>query len=227
MRQYSALDERRRHRLRQCTQVLVGEKYWEGCSGLQVTDEIRVTIAAQAALLLLGWNDRYFDHLKSILVYPHTYLVPDSTHLPGGVVLESTDMRLGEAWYGGPVILSWSNVNRAGHPGQEGRNVVLHEFAHVLDQSDEFYDGTPELESAEQYDTWRDVMTAEFQTLRRAARRGRPTLLDKYGAENEAEFFAVATECFFEQPAALSRRHERLYNLLCGFYRQDPATWGV
>jgi hypothetical protein len=123
------------------------------------------------------------------------------------------------------VILSWSNVNRRDHPGEPGQNLVLHEFAHVLDHDDDASDGTPPLLDDSQYASWRDVMTAEHHRLRESARRGRRTLLDQYGTESEAEFFAVATECFFEQPGELREEHERLYTLLRDYYCQDPAEW--
>jgi len=207
------------------TQILVAEKYWEGCGGLSMTDEIRVTIAGHAALMLTGWENRYFDRLQSILVYPETYLAPQRDILPGGVVQESVSIRLGEAWQQGPVILSWSNINRQSNPGEPGRNVVLHEFAHVLDHDDDLSNGTPPLQDSTQYATWNEVMTAEFRRLRRDARRRRRSLLDQYGTENEAEFFAVATESFFEQPAELRDEHPRLYNLLREYYQQETAAW--
>eukprot|EP00913_Durusdinium_trenchii_P008845 g8311.t1 len=225
--QYETMPADARRRLLDITRILVAEKYWEGCGGLKLNDEIRVTIAGHAGLLLVGWNDRYFDRLKSILVYPDTYVVPEQKHLPGGIVEESMGIRLGEAWHQGPVILSWANVNCVGRVYEPGRNVVVHEFAHVLDTGDDAFNGTPPLDSNELYDTWRDVMTAEFHRLRRAARRGKPTLLDQYGTENEAEFFAVAAESFFEQADELADRHPQLYNLLRDYFRQDPARWGV
>jgi Mlc titration factor MtfA (ptsG expression regulator) len=184
-----------------------------------------VTIAGQASLLLLGWTDQYFDRLKSILVYPDTYLVPQKETLPGGVVSESVGINLGEAWHQGPVILSWNNVNRSGNAAEPGQNLVLHEFAHALDHDDDASDGTPPLLDRTQYATWHEVMTAEFRRLQRSARHGLRTLLDPYGTQNPSEFFAVATEAFFEQPRELRVEHERLYNLLRDYYCQDPAEW--
>lgn len=215
-------------------QVFVHEKYWEGCNGLEVTDEMRVTIAGHACLMLLGFDEWCFDNLQTVLIYPDEYFARETTHLPGGVVAESMSMRLGEAWERGPVILAWSSVLRDIHPPQSprrgrrsgtgrGQNVVLHEFAHVLDMQDLDADGTPPLASAGQYDDWQEVMTAEYNRLLADTERGRPTLLDEYGTVNPAEFFAVATECFFELPVLMQRRHPRLYELFVGFYRQDPA----
>lgn len=224
--QFSWLDPAEQKKLRRCTQVMIGEKYWEGCQGLAMTDEIRVTIAAQASLLLLGFEDYYFDRLLTVLVYPEEYVAPETIRGPGGIVIETASARLGEAWHGGPVILSWPDVLHGGQIPDDGENVVLHEFAHVLDMHDADADGTPPLESGEQYRTWDEVMSAEYARLVRRAEHGRPTLLNHYGATSEAEFFAVATECFFEEPRDLQIEHPRLYEVLKAFYRQDPAVRG-
>jgi Mlc titration factor MtfA (ptsG expression regulator) len=132
--------------------------------------------------------------------------------------------RLGEAHYRGPVILSWDDVREdSRHPG-EGRNLVWHEFAHQIDMLDRSTNGTPPLEDRSMRRQWHDVMTAEYQQLIEDAEEGRATLLDSYGAESEAEFFAVATECFFDCPLELRQQHPSLYELLRGYYRQDPAA---
>jgi Mlc titration factor MtfA (ptsG expression regulator) len=133
-------------------------------------------------------------------------------------------LRLGEAWHHGPIILSWPEVLAGARHDGDGTNVVLHEFAHYLDSQDHDFNGTPPLDDREQYRTWHDVMTAEYDRLVRKAERGVPTLLDQYGATNEAEFFAVATECFFEQPVKMAERYARLYDVLRQYYRQDPAS---
>jgi Mlc titration factor MtfA (ptsG expression regulator) len=134
-------------------------------------------------------------------------------------------LRLGEAWTSGPVVLSWDDVLAGGRFPQDGRNVVFHEFAHVLDLTHSGPDGTPELADAAQYRTWHEVMTAEFERLRRQSERRQKTVLDPYGATDAAEFFAVATEAFFERPRHLSNEHPRLYELLRDFYRQEPLQW--
>jgi len=219
------LDDGERRQLERITQILVAEKNWEGCQGLEMSDEIRVTIAAQAAFLVLGFHEFYFDRLLTVLVYPDEYLAPETIHGPGGLQIETSSVRLGEAWHGGPVILSWPDVLDGAQIPDDGENVVLHEFAHVLDMHDAGTpDGVPPLESGEQYRTWNEVMTREYERLARRAERGRPTLLNHYGALNEAEFFAVATECFFELPRDLLVEHPRLYEVLQVFYRQDPAA---
>lgn len=216
------LTEAERTRLFEIAHVLLAEKYWEGCNGLVVTDEIRVTIAVQAALLVLGLDGEYFDRLVTILIYPGMYFAPEKKQRPGGILEEGYSSRLGEAWGGGPVVLSWPDVLEGGRYPADGRNLVFHEFAHVLDASDQYFDGVPDLLSSEQFDTWRDVMTAEFRRHVESVQNGRFTLIDRYGAQSEAEFFAVSTECFFERPAQLAARHPQLYDVLRSFYRQDP-----
>lgn len=216
-----------RNKLRRATQVVVREKYWEGCQGLAMTDEIRVTIAAQASFLLLGFDGYFFDRLLTVLVYPDEYVAPETIRGSGGFQIETAAARLGEAWHGGPVILSWPDVLHGVQVPDDGENVVLHEFAHVLDMHDKEADGMPPMESGEQYRTWQQVMSREFDRLVRHAEHGRPTLLNQYGATNEAEFFAVATESFFEEPRDLQIEHPKLYEVLKAFYKQDPATRAI
>ncbi|HEX4143341.1 MAG TPA: M90 family metallopeptidase [Pirellulales bacterium] len=220
---YRLLAADQQEKLRGNTQVFVVEKNWEGCGGLTVTDEMRVTIAAQACLLALGLDNVLFDSVLSILIYPREYVASAARRLGGGETV-AADVRLGEAWYRGPVVLSWAEViDDCRHLGH-GRNVVWHEFAHQLDMLDRASDGTPPLGSRQQYERWSSVMTAELSKLRTARRLGRPTLIDPYGALNEAEFFAVVTECFFDRPVELREEHSDLYELLAEFYRQDTAA---
>ena len=222
--QFAELTESQQERLRRWVQVFVAEKYWEGCRGLETTDEVKVTIAAQAGRLVLGMENEYFERVMTVLVYPSDYYAQERRPGPAGTVIEGPDHRLGEAWHQGPVILSWPSVLAAGRQRNRGQNVVLHEFAHVLDMMDHDIDGVPPLDSPEQYRTWDEVMRVEYERLVRRAEQGRPTLLDHYGAVDEAEFFAVATECFFERGVELAERHPQLYEILRGFYRQDPAA---
>jgi Mlc titration factor MtfA (ptsG expression regulator) len=221
--QYAWLTQAERARLDGLAQILVAEKNWEGCNGLVMTDEVRVTIAAQAALLVLGLDDEYYQPITSVLVYPGTYVARETRQQPGGVIVESDMARLGEAWEGGALVLAWPAVLESGRVPDDGFNVVFHEFAHVLDMKGHGFDGAPLLQSREQYRTWAEVMTAEYRRLIRLARRGRDTLLDPYGAVSEAEFFAVATECFFEQPLDLVAEHPAMYAIFRDFFRQDPA----
>jgi Mlc titration factor MtfA (ptsG expression regulator) len=219
---YSLLSSDEQAKLRGDVRIFVAEKNWEGCDGLAMTDEVKLSVAAQACYLLLGLEHDYFPAVLSILVYPTAYAVPERRHY-GGMELVGESSRLGEAWYRGPVILSWDDVLRDGREPGGGHNLVWHEFAHQLDYLDRQSDGTPPLGSRQQYRQWREVMTAEYRQLIADAQAGRPTLLDKYGTSNEAEFFAVATECFFDLAVELEERHPHLYQLLRDYYRQDPA----
>jgi Mlc titration factor MtfA (ptsG expression regulator) len=202
-------------------QVFLHEKYFEGCGGLVLTDEIKVTIAAQACRLLLHRETDYYRRLITVLVYPTAFLADAVEPLGGGFVLEGQEHLLGQAWKEGVVVLSWDDVKATDL--DDGVNVVLHEFAHQLDHEDGVADGAPILEHRSQYATWARVLGKEYERLRRDRDRGRYTLLDDYGATNPAEFFAVATECFFERPARMKKKYPELYDELRAYYRQDPA----
>jgi len=220
--QYRLLTADEQAKLRGAIQVFIAEKNWEGCGGLELTDEMKLVIAAYACLLVLGIEEFFFDRVKSILVYPDAYLHPPE--MSDGLIHEDAAME-GESWHRGPVILNWRRVKSSGRDTSDGLNLVLHEFAHQLDGLDGATDGVPPLESNQQYRSWYRVTEREFRRLSANRQRGRVELLDHYGATNKAEFFAVATECFFERPRALQRRHAELYRVLADFYRQDPAAW--
>jgi len=191
---------------------------------MEMTDEVKVVIAAQAALLILGLEHDYYRNLGSILVYPDTFQVPRRERLPGGVVSEGPSPTLGLASLRGPVVLAWDAVRHGNENREDGRNVVLHEFAHKLDMLDRFADGAPPLGSRGQYRAWHRIMTEEYETLIERAEKGRRTLLDKYGATSPAEFFAVATELFFEKSSRMKAEHPDLHALLVEYYGQDPAS---
>jgi MtfA peptidase len=205
-------------------QVFLAEKRFEGCGGLKLTDEIRLTIAAQACLLLLHRETDYYPQLSTILVYPSTYMAPSERHLEGPIWEEGREYRLGHTGRGlGVIVLAWDAAKRGATNPSDGQNVVLHEFAHQLDFEDYSTDGAPALATRAEYLAWARVMSGEFKALRAAEEAGMPTVLDTYGATNPAEFFAVATEAFFERPRALRARHPELYAELGRFFRQDPA----
>ena len=221
---YRYLSESEQAALRDDLRILLKEKVWEGGGGLELTAEMQVTIAAEASLLVLGLNHEYYPNVESIVVYPRDYVAPARTRDPSGVVDEYGSTRLGEAWDNGPVLLSWSDAREGGRNPTDGHNVVLHEFAHKLDMRDGVADGVPKLEDDAQYETWAEVMSAEFQHLVAQTGKGHKSLLDSYGATNAAEFFAVATECFFEKSVLMQEHHARLYAVLRGYYHQDPAS---
>ena len=216
------LCEADRAELEGLVQVFLSEKNMEGCGGLELTDEIRVTIAAQACLLLLHRETDIYPQLETVLVYPHAYRAKSTKH-DGGVVIESEDARLGESWTRGVVVLAWDHVaSSARHLG--GDNVVLHEFAHQLDAEDGSMDGAPDLGSRARFASWARVLGEEFAELSDRLHAGRGSDIDAYGATSPPEFFAVVTEMFFEKPAQLRKRHPELYAELAAFYRQDPAA---
>ena len=218
------LPQERRRELEGLVQVFLDEKMFEGCGGLQITEEIRVTIAAFACLLLLGRDTDIYPKLRSILVYPTSYVAPLSRRGPDGTVTEGMQPRSGESWSHGNVVLSWEDVLLCASGERTGRNVVLHEFAHQLDSESGFDEGAPAMPKVSMYAEWARVLGAEYRALIDAAELGKPTLLDKYGATSPAEFFAVATECFFELPVEMAIAHPELYAQLKLFYRQDPAS---
>ncbi len=205
--------------------VLCAEKHWEGAGGLVISDEIRVTVAAQAALLLLHREvDDPYPELDTILVYPRGWR-KETQQVADGLVSEGIAHHLGESWKRGLVILAWDAARRGAADDDDGQNVVLHEFAHQLDTEAGGADGAPALPSRGMYGPWARVLGREYEALVDALHRGRPTSLDAYGATSPAEFFAVVTEDFFERPRRLRERHPELYEQLKGFYRQDPAEW--
>lgn len=207
------------------TRVLLAEKHFEAAGGLLMRDEIRVTIAAQAAILLLHRPTDYFPRLTSIIVYPTGYLAGGS-RVEGGVWSEGEEHLLGHTQRDlRALVLAWDEVRAGAADPYDGENLVLHEFAHQLDFEDGSTDGAPWLDSRQQYRTWARVLSGEFEAFRAATDAGEPTLLDEYGATDPAEFFAVATEFFFERAHELRAKHPALYEQLQQFYRQDPASF--
>jgi MtfA peptidase len=223
VRLYGRLPEADRQELQGLVQIFLAEKHFEGCGGLELTDEVRLTIAASACLLLLHRETDIYPRLITILVYPRAYVAKTQKPIGGTHALEGESIHLGESWSSGVVVLSWDDVLAGASDVRDGQNVVLHEFAHQLDREDGWVDGAPPLERRSQYVAWARVLGAEYERLRRASRLGRSTVLDQYGATDPAEFFAVATESFFEKPQVLRKRHPALYEELKSFYRQDPA----
>jgi Mlc titration factor MtfA (ptsG expression regulator) len=223
-----------RARLESLMGAFLAEKQFIGCNGLVVTDEIRSTIAAMACLLVLGRRGHY-DELHSILVYPAAFWVEDEIEDEAGVVAQRRRVLSGEAWESSRIILSWDDVLEAARFPGEGYNVALHEFAHYLDAEglglaapaappSQLQSTAARLRSL---DAWTDDLSLEFEQLLDAVDRGEDTFLDPYAAEDETEFFAVATEDFFERPAELLASHPRLYALLQEFYALDPAAWSA
>ena len=213
---YNRLPEPLKEQLHGLVNVFIAEKRFEGCGGLEMTDEIKVTIAAQASMLLLNRRPTYFPKLRTILVYPHTYVAKQNGR---------DSVRLGESWQNGPVVLTWDSVKGGARNVHDGKNVVLHEFSHQLDQEDGSADGAPILESRSCYATWARVLSEEYDRLRAKKKKFRRSVLNKYGATNPAEFFAVATEAFFEKAKQMKKKNPELYEELKTYYKLDPLEW--
>jgi Mlc titration factor MtfA (ptsG expression regulator) len=214
----------RRAKLRELIQVFIAEKHWEGAGGLEMDDEVKVTIAAQACLLILEREAELYRDVESIIVYPSTVRTRPRHFgfFEQPRVMEGQGSWIhGEAMLGGPVVLAWDAVVAGGREETAG-NVVFHELAHKLDMANGAVDGTPPLANKKERARWREVCTEAFARHRKATEWGEPTLMDSYGAVNEAEFFAVATETFFCRPAALAIEHPKLFVALADFYRIAP-----
>lgn len=205
--------------------AFVDDKHFEGAGGLELTDEIKLTIAAQACILLLHRDTDVYPDLDTIVVYPSTFVARSKTR-DGYVVTEEDSARLGESWNRGVVILAWDAVKSTTTNVHDGHNVVLHEFAHQLDSEDGSMDGAPDLGSRGRYVAWARVLGDEYADLVERVNAGRRADIDPYGATNPPEFFAVVTETFFEKPVQLRAKHPELYAVLADFYRQDPAEFG-
>ncbi len=221
---YQMLPIEDRDELKGHVKIFLHEKRFEGCGGLAITDEIRVTIAAGACILLLHRETDYYPGMKTILVYPQPFVGRAQKNLGGGTIVEGSEERLGEAWHRGPVILSWEDVRYDMENPDDGHNVIFHEFAHQIDSTSGQGDNSPVFRSAN-YVKWVAVLQKEFENLRKNVEDGRDTFLDEYGAESPAEFFAVATEAFFEQSREMGLWYPELYEQMKIFYQQDPGQW--
>jgi hypothetical protein len=220
---YNKLPEGDKKQLCRDILIFLAEKRFEACGGLALTEEMKLTIAALACVLLLRRETDYFPGLYSILVYPTAYVANHTEHLGSGVVAEGPEVRLGESWHRGSVVLSWEDVSRAASDKNYRQNVVFHEFAHQLDTSAGMRDSSPILRNQETYDAWLDSLEQHYEELCDEIAQGRPTLLGNYAASNPAEFFAVATEIFFQQGETFRETYPDLYEQLKLFYNQDPA----
>ena len=222
---YNTLSHSEQKQLQGYMQIFLEEKQFIGCLGLQITEEMKVTIAAIACLLLFSDRQTYFPNLHSILIYPNAYIVNETVMSVRYVVEERRVARLGESWTQDQLILSWDQIRQDLLNWQDGHNVVLHEFAHQLDQEDGIAEGVPILTRALDYAVWAKIMSAEYLQLCDRVENNKKTVIDSYGATNPAEFFAVATETFFEKPIQLNKKHQALYELLQRYYRLDPLQW--
>lgn len=214
------LEPDEQERLGDLTGQLIASKNWEAAAGFELTDEMQLLIAAQAALLVLGLSFEHYREVGAIIVHPTTVVMtgPRGASV-AGLMTDSPISILGQAAHKGPIIISWDAVKKDTRHPQRGHNVVFHEFAHKLDMLTNAADGTPPL-APEQFERWVQVCTREYELAQRASHG----FLSTYAGVNPAEFFAVATEAFFDRPVAMREHMHDLYEVLAGFYRQDPAT---
>jgi len=204
--------------------VFLDEKVFVGCNDMQITDRVRLLIAAQACLLILNKPTDYYPGFETILVYPDTFVVP-VTQRDGLLHSSSVSVRSGESWHRGPIVLAWDQVLDGARDGRDGHNVVMHEFAHKLDEENWNMDGLPILSDPEQYASWKQVLSEAYAQLHQAMEQNEPEVIDDYGATSPAEFFAVVTETFFEKPHRLKQQHPALYEQFHLYYRLDPCQW--
>lgn len=221
---YSALNHEEKKIFHQKIQFFLLDKEFTGVAGFEITQEMKVLIAAQACLIILNLSTGVFKGLKNIYVLEDAFIQNDNPINP------STGQpfyvpRLGEAWKAGPIVLSWKAIEEGLHQGSTKSNVVYHEFTHNLDQQDGQFDGTPELPNQSRYEHWAQVMGSEFLELRRSVATHHRSDIDAYGATNEAEFFAVCSEYFFTQPFALEKNHPEVFQLYLNYFKLDPRRW--
>jgi hypothetical protein len=217
------LDAADQAELRRLSSLFLDSKEFTGAHGLQVTDDMAVAIAAQACLPVLRFGLRPYDGFVGIVVQPDEVKVRRKVVDEDGIVHEYDDVLAGEAMEGGPVMLSWHDVSESGASAEWGYNVVVHEFAHVLDMGDGVADGIPPLAGATERQRWQAVLGADYEAFCQRVDAEEDTALDPYGADSPEEFFAVASEAFFVAPVELRMEHPALYELLAGYYCQDPA----
>lgn len=221
---YSRLSDEERARLHQVIKLFLDDKTFYGCAGLTITDEIRLTIAAEACLLLLHRQGPVYPGLSAILVYPTGFSAEREEYYDDGTVSFEARHMLGESWDNGRIVLAWDAAAHGAADFNDGENVILHEFAHQLDSQSGGTNGAPVLRS-NSYRSWARVFSENFEDLQDRVMKGQPTVIDDYGATNPAEFFAVATETFFEEPQALQEHRPELFEELRMYYRCDPREW--
>lgn len=222
---YPKLNSNLQTKLQELINDFLYKKQFVGCQGLEINDEIKLTIAAEACLLILNRPSRRYAGLKWIYVYPTAFIAQREEQDEYGIVSNTRNHLLGESWHNGKVILAWDNVEYGIDNYSDGRNVVLHEFAHQLDQEDGVSNGAPLLYTKDSYRIWSRVFSKEFTELQESVEQGDHSLIDSYGATNAAEFFAVVTELFFERPVQMENRHPELFEQLKKYYRLDPREW--
>ncbi|OVE77755.1 hypothetical protein BVX99_01655 [bacterium F16] len=216
---YKKLPRELQAQLQEAVKIFLAEKTFEGYEGVVIDDEIRLTVASQACLLILNRKNNYYPHLDTICIYPSAFLEKDPG--PDG----RRHARIGESWTRGSVVLAWDHSKGDARNFHDGHNVVIHEFSHQLDQLDGSSDGAPILEDRSCYQSWANVLSKDYMKLRKKVKNRQRDILDEYGATNPAEFFAVASEVFFERPDAMKKKHPELFEELKRYYKVAPEEW--
>ncbi len=219
------LPDRYRHALEGKIALFIDQVEFIGCDGLEVTEEMEFAIAAQASLLLVG-RDLWYDHLTTVMIYPGAFKSVQQRQ-DGYVVTQEETVRLGESWSRGPVILSWNDSRLGARNTEDGHNVVIHEFAHQMDDLSGETNGVPILGPGQRFEAWRAAIVEGFQAHVAQTERGRKTVLDAYGATSPEEFFAVAVETFFEKPQAMRTELPEVYSQLGALFQLQPHLWGT
>jgi len=222
---YHFLSLEQQLRLKENIQIFLADKQFIGCQGLIIRLEMKLTIAGVACLLLFKEPSSYFSKVRTILLYPTAFVVSVTNNLGDYILEESRETRLGEAWLKDQVVLSWQQIQYDVQHWHDGHNVILHEFVHQLDFEDGQANGVPILGKNSSYLLWAEVMNQEYQNLCNNIRLGRQSAIDGYGSKNPAEFFAVVSETFFENPKELFSNHPELYQLLKNYYQLNPLLW--
>lgn len=220
----AGLGEKEESRLQNMAIVFLAEKQITPLRGIALCDQDRLSIAIQACLPVLELGLDWYEGWVGVLVYPGDFRVQHAEMDADGVLHEWEDELAGESWQDGPVVLSWAALGEAGSVARGGVNVVIHEFAHKLDMRNGEADGVPPLHAGMDGSRWRAALGEAYAGFCDAVDRSKDTWLDPYAAEHPAEFFAVASEAFFEAPHELKRRYPDLYSQFVLFYRQDPAS---
>ncbi|MEM8496397.1 MAG: M90 family metallopeptidase [Pseudomonadota bacterium] len=221
---YPALPASLKTALHRGINLFLFDKEFVGCDGQEITDEVRLTIAGNACLLVLAQTRQIYPSFKTILVYPSTYTVTQKTH-EGEVVFDEHSTRAGESWFRGPIVLSWTDIVHGSKNIVDGQNVVIHEFAHKLDEENGVMDGLPILRDRTHYSEWSNVLNSEYDAFLKRVQTRRNKVIDEYGAISAVEFFAVISESFFEKSVRMKSDLPELYGQLQRFYGLDPASW--
>lgn len=221
---YSRLPKDLQLVLQGCVNYFLATKVFVGCDDFRITDEVRLTVAGNACILVLNRDKKHFPGFETILVYPHTY-VAKQVRYDGLVEIHEDSSRAGESWHRGPVVLSWADTVHGSDNPHDGHNVILHEFAHKLDEENTLMDGLPVLRESSHYKEWASVLTAEYAEFINRVTHGKNDVIDEYGAVSAVEFFAVATESFFEKSKQMKAKLPELYGQFRTFYGLDPAEW--